>query len=212
MALRFARMGSESVPRHDLRAIFAPEREMNFRSLTVLAFLGPLVVLVGCSTLRVGNDFDRSASFSGYHRFTWIERDHHGSANPLVAQRAREAIEQELLAKGFQHVATDDTADFAVDFTIGSVERTEVTSYPPPYAGRWWDLNDWWGHPYWAYGVDVHEYREGTLSVDIFDVHSHAPVWHGWAKKELTRSDIKHSQGPIRTAVHQILLEFPPAR
>jgi hypothetical protein len=125
---------------------------------------------------------------------------------------ARAAVDKELMAKGFERAATDATADFAVDFTIGSRERTEVDSYPPPYAGRWWDLNDWWGHPYWAYQVDVRQYREGTLSVDIFDAHSHKPVWHGWAKKELTRSDIEHSQHPIAAAVHRILANFPPVR
>ena len=171
-----------------------------------------LAALVGCTTLRVGSDYDRSASFSGYHTYTWIQRDHHGSANPLVVQRARDAVEEELTAKGFGRAASDATADFAVDFTIGSRERTEVDSYPPPYAGRWWALDDWWGHPYWAYPVDVRQYREGTLSVDIFDAHSRKPVWHGWAKKELTRSDIEHSKQPIRAAVHQILANFPPVR
>jgi hypothetical protein len=53
---------------------------------------------------------------------------------------------------------------------------------------------------------------EGTLSVDVFDAHSHKPVWHGWAKKELTRSDIEHSQKPINEAVHEILANFPPMR
>jgi len=174
--------------------------------------LAALAALAGCSTLRIGSDYDRSASFSAYHTFTWMERDHHGSANPLVVQRAREAVEGELTAKGFERAATDTTADFAVDFTIGSRERTEVDSYPPPYAGRWWALDDWWGHPYWAYQVDGRQYREGTLSVDIFDARSHKPVWHGWAKKELTRADIEHSQQPIRAAVDRILANFPPVR
>ena len=59
MALRLTRLGSESVPRHDLRAMFAAERKMNFRSPTVFACLGMVVMLVGCSTLRVGSDFSR---------------------------------------------------------------------------------------------------------------------------------------------------------
>jgi hypothetical protein len=35
-------------------------------------------------------------------------------------------------------------------------------------------------------------------------------VWHGWAKKELTRSDIENSEAPIRKAVAAILAKFPP--
>jgi hypothetical protein len=58
--------------------------------------------------------------------------------------------------------------------------------------------------------LDVRQYREGTLSIDVFDAKTHRPVWHGWAKKELTRADIENSEGPIRKAVTAILAKFPP--
>jgi hypothetical protein len=45
----------------------------------------------------------------------------------------------------------------------------------------------------------------------VFDGHSHRPVWHGWARKELSRSDIEHSEAPIRAAVAAVLAPFPPA-
>jgi len=32
----------------------------------------------------------------------------------------------------------------------------------------------------------------------------------GWAKKQLTRSDIERSEAPIRTAVAAVLEKFPP--
>ena len=59
--------------------------------------------------------------------------------------------------------------------------------------------------------MDVRQYHEGTLSVDVFDAHTHRPVWHGWAKKDLTRSDIENSAEPIRKAVAAVLAKFPPA-
>jgi Domain of unknown function (DUF4136) len=167
--------------------------------------------LVACASLRVASDFDHTASFAGYHSFSWMPREHHGSANPLAVQRARDAIESELKIKGFNEVADPAAADFVVDFTIGSRERTEVNSYPAPYASEgWWGGRGWWGYPYWGGEVDVRQYREGTLSIDVFDGRSHRPVWHGWARKELTRSDIEHSEAPIRTAVAAVLAQFPP--
>jgi hypothetical protein len=36
-------------------------------------------------------------------------------------------------------------------------------------------------------------------------------VWHGWARKELSRSDIEHSEEPIRKAVQAVLAKFPPS-
>lgn len=176
------------------------------RSCVLLASL----LLSACTSLRVGSDFERSASFSAYHTFSFMPREHYGSQNPLVAQRARDDIQAALTRRGFSFVSDPASADFSVDFTIGSRERVDVASYPTPYVG-WYDgYAGWWGYRYWGTGVDVRQYREGTLSIDIFDASSHRPVWHGWAKKELMTSDIEHSEEPIRTAVETVLSRFPP--
>jgi hypothetical protein len=96
-----------------------------------------------------------------------------------------------------------------VDFTIGARERTDIQSYPAPYTGWWY--GGWWGYSYWGTAVDVRQYREGTLSIDLFDAHSHKPVWHGWARKELSRADMEQSEAPIRAAVAAVLSRFPPS-
>lgn len=179
--------------------------------------IGSALLLLGlgaCATLRVGSDYDHSANFAGYHTFAWMppHTQAYDSPNPLVVQRAHDAIEAALTAKGYQLVNDPTAADFVVDFTIGSRERTDIRSYPAPYGGPWWygGYSYWWGAPYWGSEVDVRQYREGTLSVDVFDGHSHRPVWHGWARKELTRADIEHSAGSIREAVDSVLARFPP--
>ncbi|HVW71119.1 MAG TPA: DUF4136 domain-containing protein, partial [Steroidobacteraceae bacterium] len=168
------------------------------------------LLLAGCASLRTGADYDRAADFSGFHRFAWMPREHHDSSNPIVVRRAHEAIEAELARRGFVDAGDPTAADFIVDFTIGSRERVDVASYPAPYGMSYRNYPDWWGHRYWGGAVDVREYREGTLSIDVFDAHTDRPVWHGWASKELTSSDLKHSQRPIRAAVEAVLRRFPP--
>ena len=181
------------------------------------ATCGPVAVLAlvaaltgACSTLKVGSDFDHAASFSGYRTYSWLPRERRGNSNPLTVQRARDAIDSELIAKGFHEASDPQAADFVVDFTIGSHERTDVESYPAAYAGPWWGVRGWWGGPYWGDTIDVRQYREGVLSIDMFDQRTHRPVWHGWAKKELSRSDIENSAAPISNAVRTILQAFPP--
>jgi Domain of unknown function (DUF4136) len=169
------------------------------------------LALSACATLRVASDFDHGASFAGYHSFAWMPRERHGSANPLVVQRAHDAIDTELKARGFSAASDSASADFIVDYTIGSRERTDVQSYPAGYVMPEWGYRGWWGYPYWGSEVDVRQYREGTLSIDVFDGRSHRAVWHGWARKELTRSDVEHSEAPIREAVAAVLSRFPPA-
>lgn len=176
--------------------------------LWMMAFIG---ALTACASLRVGSDFDRNAAFSGYHAFAWMPREHYGTRNPLVVERARDAIRAELTNKGFTYAGNAATADFVVDFTIGARERVDIASYPAPYAGPWnWRYRGWWGYPYWGNTIDVREYREGTLSIDVFDARNHKAVWHGWAKKELSQADIDRSETPIREAVAGVLDKFPP--
>jgi uncharacterized protein DUF4136 len=187
-----------------------------FRSFAAPRFAAVAIVLLlasACSTLQVGSDYDHAATFQHYKTFTVMQRAHHGSSNPLVAVRASDAIKADLQQKGFIEASDPSKADFTVDFTIGAQERTDINTYPEPYMGpAWgWGSMGWWGGPYWGTGLDVRQYHEGTLSVDVFDTHTHRPVWHGWAKKELTRKDIENSAEPIRNAVAAVLAKFPPA-
>ena len=179
-----------------------------------LACLATLLAIVGagCVSVQVGSDYDPSASFGRLQTFTIMQREHRGTQNPLVVMRTEDAIRAELTRKGYREVSDGATADFSVDFTIGSQERTDVNSYPGAYAGAgWgWGHRGWWGGSYWGNDLDVRQYREGTLSIDIFDATTHRPVWHGWAKKELTRNHIEHSEQPIRNAVTSVLAKFPP--
>jgi hypothetical protein len=180
--------------------------------LWVIATTLCLTALPGCATLDVGSDYDRAATFTQFHTFTIMRREHRDVQNPLVATRAEDAIREELVRRGYQETNNPQAADFSVDFTIGSKERTDVNAYPDPYlgAGWGWGRRGWWGGGYWGDNLDVRQYREGTLSIDVFDAKSHRPVWHGWAKKELNRSDIQHSEEPIRRAVAAVLAKFPP--
>jgi hypothetical protein len=190
-------------------AVVAGDPRAGFLSIAVLM---SGLLLAACATLRVASDYDHAASFTAYHTFAWLPRERHGTSNPLVVQRAHDAIDAELRTRGFTYTADPASADFLVDFTIGSRLRTDIESYPAGYVSpMWWGYRGWWGYPYWGAEVDVRQYREGTLSIDVFDGRSHRPVWHGWARKELSRSDIEHSEAPIRAAVTAVLAQFPPA-
>jgi Domain of unknown function (DUF4136) len=182
----------------------APSRAWGLSLLTVS------LLMAACTPLRVVTDFDHSATFGTYHSFSLLLTDEDNTRNPLVIEEVRNALRAELEKKGFAFVDTAGDADFVVNFSIGARSRVDVESLPVPYAGPWWNLESWWGRPYWGSEVDARVYREGTLSIDVFDAHSHKPVWHGRGTKELTQADLEHPRPPIRGAVRAILYEFPP--
>ena len=159
----------------------------------------------GCTTTRVSSDFDRGARFDGYRTYAWLPRAHESGRNPLVARFARESIDAELKQKGFVLAVDPSMADFEVDFTIGAHDRLDVNAYPSVYRGPWG-----WGRGYYGDTIDIRQYREGTLAIDVFDGRTHQPVWTGRATKEITRADQARSDGPIRVAAAAVLAQFPP--
>jgi len=117
-----------------------------------------------------------------------------------------ESIDAALMQKGFVLAADPTTADFEVDFTIGARERLDLTTYPADYRRPWG-----WGRGYYGDSVDVRQYREGILAIDIFDARTHQPVWTGRATKAISRTDETNSNVPIRLAASAVLAEFPPS-
>jgi hypothetical protein len=159
-------------------------------------------LLASCETVQVASDYDRSANFTNYHTFTILRREHKGIPNPLVAVHAEEDIKQELQRRGYTLVADPASADFTIDFSVGAKDRIDINSYPAMYAGPFFGG--------WGNNIDVRQYQEGTLSVNIFDGRTHRPVWHGWAKKALSRKDIEQPAEPVSKAVDSVLARFPP--
>jgi len=163
------------------------------------------LVLTACASLHVGSDYDRGVSFGHCQTYAWLSREHQSTAHPLAAQNAHAAINSELSRKGYTLVEDPARADFLVDSTIGARDRLDIQGYPYAYCGPWT-----WGHWYRGDQLDVRQYREGTLAIDVFDARTQQAVWTGWAKKELMQSDQENSQRAIRTAAVAVLARFPP--
>lgn len=165
-----------------------------------------LALLAGCAAApEVGSDADRNANFAGYHSFALMPRDRvvasvppDAMRNPPVISRIEDEIKQGMRRKGY--TLTDPmSADLVVDITIGARERIEVHSS----SGGWGPGPGWPGPS--GNDIDMRQYREGTLAIDVFDVHTRRPVWHGWAQKELTREDVEQSSAPVHDAVEAVL-------
>ena len=162
---------------------------------------GAALVLAACATqAEISSDYDRSANFAAFHTFALNQREHHGISNPLVAVRVEADIREALQHSGYTLAADPASADFLVDFSIGARDRTDIQSYPAPFPGA----------AFWGSNIDVRQYREGTLTIDIFDQRTHRPVWHASAQKELTRQDLEQPAQPISEAVNSVLAKFPP--
>jgi hypothetical protein len=109
-----------------------------------------------------------------------------------------------LTAKGYRYVDNVEQADFAVGFGLGATDQVRIDSYPATYHGAW----------HWPVGsstqdVNVRQFIEGRLTVDIFDVATHQPAWHGWATRNITAKMETDPRPAIRDALKAILTLHP---
>jgi Domain of unknown function (DUF4136) len=166
----------------------------------------------GCQSIQTRSDYDHRIDMSGYRTFSWISAHPMIAAaanvSPLTEGRVELAIIDTMQQKGITFVPDAKQADFVVAFTVGSRQkvRVDTTTYPMAYRGPWV-----WGPGYYQ-DVDVREYTEGRLAIDIFDTKLHQPVWHGYGTKSITGSDRDNPAPAIQKAVAAILKPFPPGR
>ena len=174
------------------------------KKLAVL--LGATALAVGCSSMKVNNDFDREADFSNYETYSWRESDMTvKDSDPLGHDRLIEAIEGQMRANGFQKASSD--SDVVITY---NVEETEEMNLNTTYMGGGCGMGPGWG---WGAGgmrggmgmgaagmgtatTQVRKYNVGTLVLDMWDVKEHRLVYPRAARR--ARSTLNSKVAPLR--------------
>jgi hypothetical protein len=178
--------------------------------LRAIATLLLMLATASCDSIKTQSDYAPGTDFSNYRTFTWISDNPMIGSSPMISPltpgRIQLAIIDALKDKGISFVTEQKSADFVVAFMVGTRQqvRVDTTNYPVGYRG-----------PYaWGVGfvqdVDVREFTQGRLAIDIFDTKSRQPVWHGYGSKNVTEADQKNAAEVIHKAVAAILADFPP--
>jgi hypothetical protein len=181
------------------------EAMKRYRGIVAVALA---VMTAGCGSLSVKSDVNPSVDFDNYKNFAWVSPNPlvglPAGGNPLLEQRIMDITKALLTAKGYGYVADPERADFVVGFGIGAPDEVRIDSYPARYRGTWhWS-------PVYARDVHIRHYVEGRLTVDVFDVVTEQPAWHGWSTKNVTATDPNASRALLRETLTAILARFPP--
>ena len=167
--------------------------------------------LLSCSSISVVTDYDREANFTALKTFTWIPQpsyvigntDAARARNDLLDKRIKNAVNNELATKGY--LQESENPDFLVAYHTGLKEKVDVTSYGYGYGPR---------SRYWGWGgstVDVYQYEEGTLILDIIDAKAKELIWRGAGTKTLERDPTPEKiEKNVTKGVAKILEKFPP--
>lgn len=179
------------------------------RLIRLTALAAALAVLAGCSTISVNQDYDREADFSTYGTYAWVPQQTTAigdakaakTTNTLLDKRIRNAVNAELQAKGMS-IDTEDP-DLLIAYHVGVDQKINVTdwgySYPHYYGG--------WG----GSNIDVTNYNEGTLIVDLIEYETKELVWRGTATKVLEENPSpERAEKNLQEVVRKIFDQYPP--
>jgi len=178
--------------------------------LRTYAAIAACFAFIGCSQYDINYDYDVDSNFSAYHTYAWMAAkttDAPTSAsvamqqNSLLDKRIRDAVDAAMTTKGF--TVNVDNPDVVVMYHTGMQDKVDVTDWGYSYAGSYWG---WAGQD-----IDVYNYTQGTLLVDLVDTKKKELVWRGSASGVVdpTNSPEKIQQN-IDNVVTQMFANYPP--
>jgi hypothetical protein len=166
---------------------------------------------------RITTDFDPAANFQQYHTYSW----HVGTpaTDPLVDSRIINAINTQMMAKGFQKV--DANGDLVVTYHAQSGAHVNLqTVYSQVGWGPGWGYGPYWCGRRWGWAgpcgggptvatTTADTVRTGTVVVDILDGKTHNLVWRGVASDELAGNP-QDLAVQINEGAARLFEDFPP--
>lgn len=177
------------------------------------AVVAVLALAAGCASgpeIRV--TADPGANLAAYRTFNYLSplgTDREGYES-LVSASLKEATTAELTRRGY---VLAEKPDFLVNFSGRLSDKLRVTRTPPVrpplgyYGYRRGFYDPWYGYN----DLDVDQYTEGTLNIDIVDAASKRLVWESIAVGRVNEKSLKALPAAVREVVPQMLAKFPAA-
>jgi hypothetical protein len=192
-------------------AYFKRRRGLIRRPLEAMGLTFVLAILLpACSTTpRVQTQAKPGTDYSRYRTFALMPLPITGSASDpglmlRVAEPARKAVVESLAAKGLTE--TDRAqADISLNLRGQSLPKVQVTDYGYSSGVVYGRAGRYYGYRGYR-DVEVNNYEERTLSIEVFDNRTKELSWAGWIKRDATGPvDVERLQAAIRN----ILSKFP---
>ncbi|ARN74416.1 DUF4136 domain-containing protein [Oceanicoccus sagamiensis] len=133
-------------------------------------------------------------------------------ADSLVGNRVEMAIESEMAAKGIKLVEADK-ADVLVRFMLMTQNKQDIRTYDRHYGGGAYRCyRCGYGSGYrTSTEVQVKNYTEGTLVIDLADQKMDRVVWHTISKRKVVKNRTPEERDAlVKEVVGDMFAEFPP--
>jgi Domain of unknown function (DUF4136) len=179
-------------------------------------FVFPLVLLLAGAGTALAQDvrynFDKSANFSGFKTYKWVEIKGATQLSDLADKQVKSAVDAELAKKGLTK-SDSDSADLYIGYQAGVGTEKEYTSFD---SGGWgygpgWHGGGWYGGGGGITTGQTSTIYVGQLALDMYATSPKALVWRGVASKTLdTKAKPEKQQKNLAKAVAKVLKNYPP--
>ena len=152
-------------------------------------------------------DYDRSANFSAYKTYHWVDYRRVDPGDQLLDQDIKRAVDAQLAGKGLRRVESD--GDLVVGYLAGISQEKEFDGAGGGNWGGWggpFGFGNWGNTRVTTSTVDV-----GKLTIGLFDPASKQLVWRGAASKTLSISkDPDKNYRNLEKAMTKLFRNYPP--
>ena len=172
-----------------------------------------LFLLGGCASEKIRSDFDRTADFSAYKTYNYIDDagPDNGSYDSLFTQYMVTAIDKEMQMRGY---TKSDNPDLLVNFNAVLQDKTKVTQTSTPmYGGGYYGYRGGFYDPWGGYGygtqTHVSQYTEGTFNIDLVDAKQKRLVWEAVGVGRITEKALQNLEQGVREGVPNFFANYP---
>jgi hypothetical protein len=168
----------------------------------LLAALTIFAIACGGPSVSVNYDYDTEYDFSNMKRYAYLPIKATGTVSELKIRRFVDAVNNHLQTQGY--TLSTENPDFLVALHSATKDKTSVTDWGYGMGAR----SSWYG----GYrDIDVSQYTEGTIFVDVVDPESRNLVWRGTATSAVDDSASPDKQNEqFAKIAARIFANFPP--
>ena len=171
------------------------------KPMNLIAFL---CLSVAAVAQDVQFDYDRSANFSSYKTYQWIDYKPVPPGDQLLDQDIKRAVDEQLAGKGLRRVETG--GDLVVGYQAGISQEKEFNSLGGGGWGGWGGPFGWGNTRVTTSTIDI-----GKLVIGLFDPSNKQLVWRGTASKTLNISkDPNKNYQTLEKAMAKLFRNYPP--
>src|SRR5579862_5951107 len=132
-----------------------------------------ILFTVAAFAQEVHFDYDRSANFSAYKTYQWVDYKRFQIGGELMDRDIKRAVDEQLAGKALRRV--ESGGDLYVGYQTSISHEKEFDSLGwggPPWSGNWGNTR-----------VTTSTIEIGTLAIGLFDPAAKQLVWRGSAAK-----------------------------